>query len=66
MASIAFFATEKPKLGQRYTGFPIAGKIVYIRAIDVSEGESDDPIANADEVCIDGETLLNTYETDEQ
>lgn len=65
MASIAFFATEKPIPGQHYTGIPVAGKTIFIRTVDVTEGESADPINNADDAALRDETLLNTYETDE-
>ena len=63
MEYIAFFATEKPEPGRNYIGIPIAGKTIFIRAMDVSE--SSDPLSAASEWELPGETLLNTYETDE-
>ena len=64
MATIAFFATEKPIPGQTYVGMPIAGKTIFIRAVDVSNGEGPDSISDADDAALPGETLLNTYEAD--
>jgi hypothetical protein len=56
MPDIAFFATEKPIPGQSYTGFPIAGRNIFVRVAAV------DGLAEAVDLCRPDETLLNTYE----
>lgn len=65
MASIAFFITEKPIPKHTYTVIRKVERNLYIRAIDVSDGEAVDSICNADAFTLPGETLLNTYEIDE-
>ena len=56
MPDIAFFATEKPLPGWSYTGFPIGGRTIFVRAVEV------DGLSEAVDLCHPDETLLNTYE----
>lgn len=62
MKYIAIYATDKPlpDPGLIYAALPVAGTIVYVRALDVSD--RDEPLDDACDAAMPGETILNTIE----
>ena len=65
MKYIALFATDHPAPDHQYAGIPVAGSVVYVRAVDVTdqtEGGLGEALDVADGVAEDGETVLNTVE----